>query len=96
MSTSDPDLFLDKNYQLLTQINGGTFVSADEIDYREMTFAPGTNGVEDNKITYVSSTGTETYSSFITFAIKIVMTSTNTVSVPKIRDLRIIALPQSI
>jgi hypothetical protein len=57
-------------------------------------FAPGTGGVEDNSISYVSNG--VSYDTFRTFAIKIVMAGTNSADVPRIRDLRIIALPASI
>ncbi len=94
LASGDPQKFEDKNWSLLTQIGGGNFVSADDGDYREMTFAPGVNGVETNNISYTS--GSVTFTTFATFAIKVVMTSTDPTDVPKIRDLRIIALPESL
>ncbi len=94
LAAGDPQGFGEKNWSLLTQIGGGNFVSADDNDYREMTFAPGANGVETNSISYTS--GSVTYTSFATFAIKVVMTSADPTDVPKIKDLRIIALPESL
>jgi hypothetical protein len=91
LSISDPDAFEDKGYTLLTQLGNANFVSLNSNDYRELLFAPGTGGVEDNSISYVSN-GVP-YDSFRTFAIKIVMAGTNSADVPRIRDLRIIALP---
>ena len=93
LSSSDPQSFEDKNWIQLTQINANNFVSADETDYRELTYAPGVDGVEANRINYTS--GNDNYTSFITFAIKVVLAGQSTVDVPKIKDLRIIALPDA-
>jgi hypothetical protein len=92
LSKSDPDEFIDKNYQLMTQLGNSNFISINDSDYRELKFAPGQNGVPDNSVSYVSDDGTS-HSSFTTFAIKIVLRGTNTVDVPKVRDVRVIALP---
>ena len=91
LSSSDPDIFEDKEWQLLTQLGDANFVSVNSGDYRELTFAPGTTGIEDNTISYTS--GTTTYNTFKTFAIKIVLSGVSTADVPKVRDLRVIALP---
>jgi hypothetical protein len=91
LSVSDPDEFDDKNWQLMTQLNNANFVSASAEDYREIAFAPGTNGFANNAISYTS--GSTAYNSFRTFAIKIVMTGTSTTDVPKVRDFRGIAIP---
>ena len=91
LSSSDPDLFDEKPYQLMTQVGNANYISLNESDYRELLFAPGENGVPSNSVSYVS--GDTAYSSFRTFAIKIVMSSQTTAIVPKIRDLRAIALP---
>ena len=92
LSQSDPDEFDDKNYQLMTQLGNENFISANENDYRELTFAPGVSGSANNAVFYTS--GSTSYRSFRTFAIKIVMSGTSTVDVPKIRDFRSIALPE--
>jgi len=94
LSSSDPEAFDDKNWQLLTPIGSANFVSINQDDYRELLFAPGTNGVPSNSISYES--GNSSYNSFKTFAIKIVMTSTNSANVPKVRDLRTIAIPSGV
>jgi len=91
LSASDPDVFNDKNYVLMREIGNPNFISTTLRDYRELTFAPGTADDIDNKITYTS--GGTSYNSFKTFAIKIVMSNSVTVDVPKIRDLRVVALP---
>jgi len=91
LSASDPDVFADKNYKLMTQLNNTNFVSTGRTDYRELTFAPGANNIETNTISYTS--GSTAYNSFKTFAIKIVLASSETIDVPRVRDLRAIALP---
>jgi hypothetical protein len=96
LSPGDSEPFQDKNWNLLTQINSTNFISSDESDFRELTFAPGANGVVSNQITYTNSAGTQTFTDFATFAVKVVMTGDSTVDVPKIKDLRIIALPDGL
>ena len=91
LSKSDSDIFDNKSYQLMTQINNLNFVSTGPTDYRELTFAPGVSGSANNSVSYTS--GTSTFTSFKTFAIKIVLTGTSTTDVPKVRDFRAIALP---
>ena len=60
-------------------------------DYRELSFAPGASGTANNTVSYTS--GSTAFNSFKTFAIKIVMSGSDTTDVPKVRDLRAIALP---
>ena len=91
LSASDPSLFEEKSWQLMTQIGNSNYVSPNVSDYRELLFAPGTNGVPSNQISY--ATENTVYNTFRTFAIKVVMTSQRTGLVPKIKDLRAIALP---
>jgi Domain of unknown function (DUF4815) len=91
LSRSDSDTFDSKNYQLMTEIGNGNFVSLAKNDYRELVFAPGISGSANNSVTY--TTDTSSFNSFKTFAIKIVMSGTNTTDVPKVRDVRAVALP---
>ena len=91
LSRSDSDTFDSKNYQLMTEIGNSNFVSLSKKDYRELTFAPGISGAANNAVTY--TTDTSSFNSFKTFSIKIVMTGSNTTNVPKVRDVRAIALP---
>ena len=63
--------------------------SQTEYDFREYEYRPS---LISNAITYTNESGA-TFDSFKTFAIKIVMTSTDPAVVPKVQDLRIIALP---
>jgi hypothetical protein len=91
LSGSDSDVFDNKSYQLMTQLGNPNFVSSNKRDYRELSFAPGSSSVANNSISYTS--GSTAFNSFKTFAIKIVMSGTDTTDVPKVRDLRAIALP---
>lgn len=91
LSTSDPDVFDDKSWQLMTELGNSNFVSLNENDFRELTFAPGINGIANNSVSYTSA-GTA-FTTFRTFAIKIVMSSSNTGIVPRVADMRAIALP---
>ena len=90
-SASDSDLFDDKKWQLMTQVGNENYFSINDTDFRELTFAPGSNGIPDNAVSYVS--GSTAYTQFKTFAIKVVMTSGNKSVVPRMRDFRAIAFP---
>lgn len=95
LSSSDPDPWEDKGWNLLAQLGNANFVSTTPFDYRELTFAPGSSATEDNSISYTNSTGS-VFNTFKTFAIKIVMTGKQTYDVVKIRDLRVIAMPAKV
>ena len=94
LSGSDPEVFGDKNYQLMGQLGNSNFVSTSETDYRELVFAPGTTDLANNAITYTS--GSTAYNTFKTFSIKVVLSGSDTTDVPKVRDLRAIALPSGV
>jgi hypothetical protein len=91
-ATGDADPFENNNYQLMTQLGNLSFISNVYDEFTELTYAPGVynSGLSNNKITY-TKTGT-TFNDFITFSVKVVMYGSSTVNVPKIRNLRIIAL----
>ena len=91
LSGSDSDIFDNKSYQLMTQLGNPNFASTSKTDYRELAFAPGVSDTANNIVSYTS--GSTAFNSFKTFAIKVVMASNETIDVPKVRDLRAIALP---
>jgi hypothetical protein len=91
LSSADPDIFDNKNYQLMTQLDNTNYASINNQEYREITFAPGIDNTANNNISYAS--GSTLFTNFRTFGIKIVMSGTNTVNVPRVRDLRVIAVP---
>ena len=84
-SEEDPESFDDKSYVLMNQETANTLLSTSEEDIKEFTFKTA-----NDSISYTS--GGATHDRFKTFAIKIVMTSNNAVTVPKLRDMRAIAL----
>jgi hypothetical protein len=89
LSGSDSTEFRDRNYQSLVCLNPTVSPSATPFEYRDYEYRPS---VTDNFITYSSDSGV-TYDTFKSFAVKIVMTSSDPAVIPKVRDLRIIALP---
>jgi len=91
LSAADTATFDDKTWQLMTQLSNANFASAGPDDYREIAYAPGVGGSANNSVNYTTSS--TAYNSFRTFAIKIVLTGTDTTDVPKVRDFRAIALP---
>jgi len=82
---TDPEDFDSKGYVLMTQETPSTIYSGNEGDIKEYIYK--TSGEE---IKYTSN-GVN-YDTFKSFAVKAVMTSNNVTVVPKIRDIRIIAL----
>jgi hypothetical protein len=85
LSQYDPEPFDDKDWIVMTQTSRTNTVSLTDEEFIEYEFDPtGTN------VNYTS--GGATYTTFKTFAMKIVMTSTSTTKVPRIQDMRTIAL----
>jgi hypothetical protein len=93
LNANDPSKFDDNNWQVMTTIgtNKNTYSSTRD-DLYEFEAAPGTNGTAYNQIFYTNPNGS-TYTSFIQFAIKIVMTTDDNTTVPFLTDIRAIALP---
>jgi hypothetical protein len=89
LSESDGTQFKDRPYQLMECLNPSNTPSKSPTDYREYEYRPS---LINNYITYTSDTGV-TYDSFKVFAIKIVMLSDDNAIVPKVKDLRIVAVP---
>ena len=71
----------------MTVIQGANSISQNQLDIKDYVYAPGTNNIADDRVQYGS------FVSFKYFAIKIVMASTETTKVPRIRALRVIAIP---
>jgi len=77
--------FDDKSYVLMNQETDSSIVSGSEEDVKEFIYK-----TVNEKITYTSDN--VEYDKFKTFAVKMVLTSNNAVIVPKVRDMRVIAL----
>ena len=82
---TDPEDFDTKDYVIMTQETPSSLYSGSEEDIKEFIYK--TSGEE---IKYTSN-GVN-YDTFKSFAVKAVMTSNNVTVVPKVRDIRIIAL----
>jgi hypothetical protein len=87
LSGEDPDVFENKEWNVMTQVGNSLVTSRNKNDLIESTYAPGTNGVAEKEIIY------DGYSTFRTFAIKVVALSNNPIDCPEFKDIRVIALP---
>lgn len=93
LSRNDTNNFDDQNWTLMTEV--GLYpnsYSLSQDDLIEYVAAPGMNNIANNQITYTSSGGT-TYSKFSQFAIKIVLSTSDTTRTPILHDIRVLALP---
>ena len=95
LAAADPDQIDGNSWQLMTQLGNVNFVSNAIDAFTELTYAPGTynSGLAANKATYTKN-GT-TYPTFMTFAIKVLLYGSSTIDVPKIKNMRVIALPST-
>ena len=94
LAGGDRELWQDKKWQLMTQIDNVNYYSESFDDFTELTFAPGTGGAPNNNIVYTSGLSGQ-FNDFNTFAIKIVLSGTDTVNIPRVKDFRAIAIPAS-
>jgi len=88
-AAGDSTRFNDRPYVRMVCSNPNRAPNIDEVSYNEYEYRPS---LTDYSITYTSDSGV-TYDTFKKFSIKIVMISKDPAIVPKIRDLRIIAVP---
>ena len=79
---------------MTTMQNPNTF-STSRTDLYEYEAAPGiyASNQANNSISYVSTTTGQKYTSFIQFAIKIVLATSDNTNVPFLTDIRALALP---
>ena len=84
-NAEDPEDFEDKSYVMFSQETDANLISANESDIKSYVFRTSANN-----ITYTSSN--VTYDKFKTFAIKIVLGSASTAIIPKVKDMKAIAL----
>lgn len=92
LSRTDTQKFEDGYWQLMTPIQNQSYFSKTINDVQEIEFAPGINNIANNRLSYTSTTGI-TYDSFIQFAVKVVLTTSDTTKIPYLTDIRAIALP---
>jgi hypothetical protein len=92
LNRNDTQNFDDGNWQLMTQVTNVNAYSKTNNDLLELEFAPGTNNMADNSISYVGLNG-QTYNNFSQFAIKVVFATNDNTAIPYLTDLRVLALP---
>jgi hypothetical protein len=93
LNANDSELLENQEWQLMTPITNSTAFSADRTNIIEYEVAPGIYGEGPaNQISYTSTNG-QTYTSFIQFAIKVVIATDDKTNVPFLTDIRAIALP---
>ena len=84
-NAEDPEDFEKKPYVLMTQETDINLISANETEVNQYIFKTA-----DSEISYTS--GGVTYDKFKTFSIKIVLGSASSSIIPKIKDMKAIAL----
>lgn len=93
LSREDTQVFEQSDWQLMTIVGGNNKYSLFDSDVYEYEAAPGTGGIADNYVSYTSKDSGFTYNSFYKYAIKIVMTASDSTFSPKLSDIRVLALP---
>jgi hypothetical protein len=88
-------IFESGNWQLMTCTSNYGVYSTDRTNVIEYEYAPGTfnSNQADNYISYTNANG-QSFSSFIQFAIKVVMATNDKTNVPTVSALKALALPQ--
>jgi hypothetical protein len=94
LSSLDTSPFDSIGWQLMTTINNQNTFSTSRTDLYEFEAAPGifVNNLANNTISYTNASG-QTFSSFIQFAIKVVLATSDNTVVPYLTDIRALALP---
>lgn len=95
LNSLDTAPFESGNWQLMTTVGNPNTFSTSRNDLHEYECAPGifASNLANNSISYTSSTTGQTYTSFIQFAIKIVMATSDNTNIPVLADIRALALP---
>jgi hypothetical protein len=95
LNSLDTAPFESGYWQLMTTVGNPNTFSTSRNDLYEYECAPGifASNQANNSISYTSSATGQTYDSFIQFAIKIVMATSDTTNVPVLTDIRALALP---
>jgi hypothetical protein len=95
LNSLDTATFESGNWQLMTTVGNPNTYSTSRTDLYEFEAAPGifASNLPDNSISYTSSLTGQTYNSFIQFAIKVVLSTSDNTNVPFLTDIRALALP---
>jgi hypothetical protein len=94
LSSLDTTPFDSIGWQLMTTINNQNTFSTSRTDLYEFESAPGifSNNLANNVISYTNPSG-QSFSTFIQFAIKVVLATSDNTIVPYLTDIRALALP---
>jgi len=95
LNSDDTSPFETGNWQLMTTLQNPNTYSKSRTDLYEYEAAPGifASNQANNSISYSSVSTGQTYTSFIQFAIKVVLTTSDNTIVPFLTDIRALALP---
>jgi len=95
LNSNDTAPFESGNWQLMTTMQNPNTYSTSRTDLYEYECAPGifASNQANNSISYTSATTGQTYNSFIQFAIKVVLATSDNTNVPFLTDIRALALP---
>ena len=95
LNSDDTSTFESGNWQLMTTLQNPNTYSKSRTDLYEYECAPGifASNQANNSISYINSTTGQTYTSFIQFAIKVVLATSDNTIVPFLTDIRALALP---
>lgn len=94
LARDDTQKFEDGNWQKMTLIEAANKFSITKNNFIEYVAAPGESGVAANELQYTSKDTGVTYDTFYKYAIKVVLSSSDSTVVPKLKDIRVLALPR--
>jgi hypothetical protein len=94
LARGDTQTFEDGDWKKMTLIEAATRFSITRNDLYEYIAAPGESGVADNEVSYTSKETSITYETFYKYAIKVVLSSSDSTRVPVLKDIRVLALPR--
>ena len=94
LSREDTQRFTNGYWQKMTIVSNSQNYSSFYGELLEFEAAPGVNGIANNFVSYVSATNGAIYNDFYQFAIKVVMSTSDSTRTPYLKDLRVIALPE--
>jgi hypothetical protein len=94
LAREDTQKFEDGNWQKMTIIEAANKFSITKNNFIEYVAAPGESGVAANELQYTSKDTGVTYDTFYKYAIKVVLSSLDSTVVPKLKDIRVLALPR--
>lgn len=102
LAATDGDELSQKHWTQLTQVTSSNTISTSDGDYKEYEYkVPSSNASlngaflfsgNNDVLKYTSSTDSSEHNTFKTFQLKVVMTGSDSADVPKVTDIRAIAL----